>query len=158
MPAGSAERSGQGEGSNKGEQPQPEVLRPANMGEDEEQCNDERYVEDTPPDWGDNHEDLNMAETQGSDQQSSGGGSRLAGHPMAVGARGETFRHRKKSRSARRKARRTCEGAIQSTSSTNGGAASCTTGASRHTAAEPTLARGPVFETTCVADKGTISK
>ena len=43
------------------------------MGEDEEQCNDERYVEDIPPDWGDSHEGLNMAETQGSDQQSSEG-------------------------------------------------------------------------------------
>ena len=110
------------------------------------------------PDWGDSHEDLNMAETQGSDQQSSEGEEADSpAIPWPWGPEGRPS-DRKKSRSARRKARRTGE-----TFSTNGGAASCTTGASRHTAAEPTLARGaagpgphgPVFETTCVADKGT---
>eukprot|EP00439_Symbiodinium_sp_Y106_P069707 s5317_g12.t1 len=63
----------QGEAATPPKEEPPEVLRPANMGEDEEQCNDERYVEDIPPDWGDSHEGLNMAETQGSDQQSSEG-------------------------------------------------------------------------------------
>ena len=67
-----------------------------------------------------------MAKTQESDQQSRGGGSRLASKPMAVGSSGETFRHRKKSGSACRKARRTGE-----SSSTNGGDTNCTTGASR---------------------------
>ena len=47
---------------------------------------------------------------------------RGGGKPMAVGSRGETFRHRKKSRSACRKARRTGE-----SSSTNGGDTNCTT-------------------------------
>ena len=120
------------------------MLRPAKVGEDEEQCNDERYVEDTPPDWGDSHEDLNMAETQGSDQQSSEGEE--ADSPAVPWPWGPEGRP-----------------SDTGSSSTNGGAASCTTGASHHTAAEPTLARGaagpgphgPVFETTCVADKGT---
>ena len=49
------------------------MLRPANMGEDAEQYNDGSFVEDTPPVWGDSHEDLDMAETQESDQQSSEG-------------------------------------------------------------------------------------
>ena len=101
-------RQQQGEAAAPPKDEPPEVLRPANMGEDEEQCNDERYVEDTPPDWGDSHEDLNMAETQGSDQQSSKG-EEADSPAMAVGSRGETFRHRKRSRSARRKARRTGE-------------------------------------------------
>ena len=49
------------------------MFRPANMGEDAEQHGDGSFVEDTPPDWGDSHEDLDMAESQGSDQQSSEG-------------------------------------------------------------------------------------
>ena len=63
----------QGEAATPPKDEPPEVLRPANMGEDAEQYNDESFVEDTPPDWGDSHEDLEMAETQGSDQQSSEG-------------------------------------------------------------------------------------
>ena len=119
-------RQQQGEAATPPKDEPPEVLRPANMGEDEEQCNDERYVEDTPPDWGDSHEDLNMAETQGSDQQSSEGEEADSpAIPWPWGPEGRPSDTGRRSGSARRKARRTGE-----TSSTNGGAASCTTGAS----------------------------
>ena len=66
-------RQQQGEAATPPKDEPPEVLRPANMGEDAEQYNDGSFVEDTPPDWGDSHEDLDMAETQESDQQSSEG-------------------------------------------------------------------------------------
>ena len=66
-------RQQQGEAATPPKDEPPEVLRPANMGEDAEQYNDGSFVEDTPPVWGDSHEDLDMAETQESDQQSSEG-------------------------------------------------------------------------------------
>ena len=49
-PAGSAERFGQGEGSNKGKQPHRQ--RTSHQRLDAEQYNDGSFVEDTPPDWG----------------------------------------------------------------------------------------------------------
>ena len=62
-------RQQQGEAATPPKDEPPEVLGPANMGEDAEQYNDGSFV----PDSGDSHEDLDMAETQESDQQSSEG-------------------------------------------------------------------------------------
>ena len=57
-------RQQQGEAATPPKDEPPEVLRPANMGEDAEQHNDGSFVEDTPPDSENSHEDLDMAETQ----------------------------------------------------------------------------------------------
>eukprot|EP00439_Symbiodinium_sp_Y106_P077829 s383_g16.t1 len=62
-------RQQQGEAATPPKDEPPEALRPANMGEDAERYHDGSFVEDTPPYWGDSHEDLDMAETQGNDQQ-----------------------------------------------------------------------------------------
>ena len=136
------------------------MLRPANMGEDEEQCNDEPYVEDTPPDWGDSHEDLNMAESQGSDQQSSDGEE--ADSPANQWPWGPEGRPSDTGRSQGVLAERPAEPAREPPSLLNQRGSRQLHNGGIPTA-EPTLARGapdpgphgPIFETTCVADKGT---
>ena len=125
-------RQQQGEAATPPKDEPPEVLRPANMGEDAEQYKDGSFVEDTPPDWGDSHEDLDMAETQESDQQSSEGEE--ADSPANPWPWAPARRPSNTGRSQGVLAER------PESSSTNGGDTNYTTGASRHTAAEPMLA------------------
>ena len=139
-------RQQQGEAAAPPKDEPPEVLRPANMGEDEEQCNDERYVEDTPPDWGDSHEDLNMAETQGSDQQSSKGEE--ADSPAIPWPWGPEGRPSDTGRGQGVLAERPAEPARPAQPTGEPPAAQ-----RGHPVTLPGP-HGPVFETTCVADKG----